>query len=111
ALAAVDFLERHPERGRRLHENAKHFREGLLGLGFKPHPSQTPIIPGSAGETALAIRLSEGLLSEGGSGTGLGLPVVPQARVRCQISAAHTKDDLDAALAAFRKVGTKLGLI
>jgi glycine C-acetyltransferase len=65
------------------------------------------------GETAAAIRMSELLLAEGVFVTGFGYPVVPQgeARVRCQISAAHTRDDLDQALAAFRKVGEKLGLI
>jgi glycine C-acetyltransferase len=65
------------------------------------------------GETAFAIRLSEALLNEGVFVTGFGFPVVPQgqARVRCQISSAHTKPDLDAALAAFKKAGTSLGLI
>ena len=57
--------------------------------------------------------MSDLLLAEGVFVTGFGFPVVPQgqARVRCQISAAHTKDDLDQALAAFKKVGTKLKLI
>ncbi len=65
------------------------------------------------GETAAAIRMSDMLLSEGVFVTGFGFPVVPQgqARVRCQISAAHTRDDLDEALAAFRKVGRELKLI
>jgi len=65
------------------------------------------------GETAFAIKLSEELLNEGVFVTGFGFPVVPQgqARVRCQISAAHTREHLDQALAAFRKVGGRLGLI
>jgi len=65
------------------------------------------------GETAAAIRMSEMLLDEGVFVTGFGFPVVPQgeARVRCQISAAHTRADLDEALAAFRSVGRKLGLV
>ena len=65
------------------------------------------------GETAAAIRMSELLLDEGVFVTGFGFPVVPQgqARVRCQISAAHTREDLDEALAAFSKVGRELGLI
>ena len=77
------------------------------GSGFKPLPGETPIIPVILGETAAAIRMSDLLLQEGVFVTGFGYPVVPQgqARVRCQISAAHTRDDLDQALAAFRKVG------
>jgi len=65
------------------------------------------------GETAAAIRMSELLLDEGVFATGFGFPVVPQgtARVRCQISAAHTREDLDQALAAFARVGRQLGLI
>jgi glycine C-acetyltransferase len=65
------------------------------------------------GETAAAIRMSEALLDEGVFVTGFGFPVVPQgqARVRCQISASHTRADLDEALAAFRTVGRRLGLI
>jgi glycine C-acetyltransferase len=65
------------------------------------------------GETSAAIRMSDLLLDEGVFVTGFGYPVVPQgqARVRCQISAAHTRKDLDEALAAFRKVGRQLKLI
>jgi glycine C-acetyltransferase len=65
------------------------------------------------GETVAAIRMSDLLLKEGVFVTGFGYPVVPQgqARVRCQISAAHTRADLDEALAAFKKVGRQLGLI
>jgi glycine C-acetyltransferase len=113
ALASVEFLEAHPERVATLRDNAAYFRERLLELGFKPLPGETPIIPVILGETAAAIRMSELLLAEGVFVTGFGYPVVPQgeARVRCQISAAHTRDDLDQALAAFRKVGEKLGLI
>ena len=85
----------------------------MLGLGFKPLPGETPIIPVIVGETAAAIRMSEMLLEQGVFVTGFGFPVVPQgaARVRCQVSAAHTRDDLDQALAAFRMVGTRLKLI
>jgi glycine C-acetyltransferase len=113
ALAAVSHLERHPELVTRLHENAGHFRERLRALGFKPLPGETPIIPVILGETAKAIQLSELLLEEGVFVTGFGYPVVPQghARIRCQLSAAHTRDDLDFALAAFQRVGTRLGLI
>lgn len=113
ALAAVRVLEAHPELVRRLHDNARYFREQLIGLGFKPLPGETPIVPVILGETAKAIQMSDLLLDEGVFVTGFGFPVVPQghARVRCQLSAAHTRDDLDFALRAFRKVGSRLGLI
>lgn len=113
ALAAVRYVESHPELVTRLHENARWFRAALQESGFRPLPGDTPIIPVILGETARAIRMSEMLLEEGVFVTGFGYPVVPQghARVRCQISAAHTRDDLELALAAFRKVGKKLGVI
>jgi len=113
ALAAVRYVEAHPELVSRLHQNARYFREQLLSLGFKPVAGETPIVPVILGETAKAIHMSELLLAEGVFVTGFGYPVVPQghARVRCQLSAAHSKDDLDFALRAFKKVGSKLGLI
>ncbi len=113
ALASVRYVEAHPELVTRLHQNARYFREQLLALGFKPLRGETPIVPVILGETAKAIRMSELLLDEGVFVTGFGYPVVPQghARVRCQLSAAHSRDDLDFALRAFKKVGSKLGLI
>ena len=113
ALAAVHHVEAHPQLVTRLHQNARYFREQLLSLGFKPLAGETPIVPVILGETAKAIHMSELLLAERVFVTGFGYPVVPQghARVRCQLSAAHTRDDLDFALRAFKKVGSKLGLI
>ncbi len=113
ALASVEYLEAHPERVRMLRDNAAYFRDRLLELGFRPLPGETPIIPVILGETADAIRMSDMLLTEGVFVTGFGFPVVPQgqARVRCQISAGHTREDLDEALAAFQKVGRALKLI
>ena len=113
SLASIEYLEAHPERVTRLREQANYFRERLLELGFKPLPGETPIIPVILGETSAAIRMSDLLLSEGVFVTGFGYPVVPQgqARVRCQISAAHSRDDLDRALAAFAKIGRQLGLV
>jgi glycine C-acetyltransferase len=113
ALASIEYLEAHPDRVRTLRENTRYFRERLLDLGFKPLPGETPIVPVILGETAAAIRMSDLLLAEGVFVTGFGFPVVPQgqARVRCQISAAHTRADLDEALAAFSKVGRQLHLI
>jgi glycine C-acetyltransferase len=113
ALASVEYLEAHPERVQSLNANARYFRERLIELGFHPLAGETPIIPVILGETAAAIRMSDMLLSQGVFVTGFGFPVVPQgqARVRCQISAAHTRDDLDEALAAFKQVGQELKLI
>ena len=113
ALAAVRYLERHPELVRQLRENAAYFRDQLRSLGFKPVPGETPIIPVIVGETARAIRFSELLLEEGVFVTGFGYPVVPQgeARVRCQLSAAHTRDQLDFALRTFKKAGRALEMI
>jgi glycine C-acetyltransferase len=113
ALAAVTYLEAHPERVRTLHDNARYFRGRLQELGFAPLPGETPIVPILVGETARAIRVSELMLEEGVFVTGFGFPVVPQghARIRCQVSAAHTRDDLDFALDAFRRVGEKVGLV
>jgi glycine C-acetyltransferase len=113
ALAAVEFIEQHPERVRTLRENARYFREQIIEAGFKPLPGETPIIPIIVGETAAAIQMSDMLLAEGVFVTGFGFPVVPQgqARVRCQISAAHTRADLDEAVAAFVRVGRTLKLI
>jgi glycine C-acetyltransferase len=113
SLAAIEYLEAHPERVTTLRENARYFRERLIELGFKPLAGETPIIPVILGETADAIRMSDLLLGEGVFVTGFGYPVVPQgeARVRCQISAAHTREDLDQALAAFQRVGRTLKLI
>src|SRR5689334_22255006 len=113
ALASVEFIEQHPERVQQLRDNARYFRERIIEAGFKPLAGETPIIPIIVGETSAAIRMSDLLLDEGVFVTGLGFAVVPQgeARVRCQISAAHTRDDLDEAVAAFIRVGKKLKLI
>jgi glycine C-acetyltransferase len=113
ALASVEFIEQHPERVQQLRDNARYFREQITEAGFKPLEGETPIIPIIVGETAAAIRMSDMLLDEGVFVTGFGYPVVPQgqARIRCQISAAHTRDDLDQAVRAFIKVGSKVGVI
>jgi glycine C-acetyltransferase len=113
ALAAVRLVEQEPERVERLRENARYFREQIVEAGFKPLPGETPIIPIIVGETAAAIQMSDALLDEGVFVTGFGYPVVPQgqARVRCQISAGHSRADLDTAVAAFKKVGRRLKIV
>jgi len=113
ALAAVQFTEAHPERVAQLRENTRYFRAAIEEAGFAPLPGETPIVPIIVGETALAIRMSELLLDRGVFVTGFGFPVVPQgqARVRCQVSAAHTRDDLDAVVAAFTDAGRVTGIL
>jgi glycine C-acetyltransferase len=113
SLAAVRFIETHPERVTRLHENARYFRSAIMDAGFTPLEGDTPIVPIIVGETALAIRVSDMMLDEGIFVTGFGYPVVPQghARIRCQVSAAHTREDLDFAVESFKKVGRAVGLL
>jgi glycine C-acetyltransferase len=113
ALGAIKHLEHHPELVHKLRENTSYFRSAITEAGFKPLSGETPIVPIIVGETATAIKMSDMLLDEGVFVTGFGFPVVPQgqARVRCQLSAAHSRDDLDQAIAAFKTVGTKLGII
>jgi glycine C-acetyltransferase len=113
ALAAVEYVEKHPERVQQLRDNTSYFREQITAAGFKPLAGETPIVPIIVGETAAAIQMSDMMLDEGVFVTGFGFPVVPQgqARVRCQISAAHSRQDLDQAVDAFKRVGRKLGLV
>lgn len=113
ALAAVRFIETHPERVRTLHENTAWFRAALLEAGFKPLAGGTPIVPIIIGETADAIAMSDALLDEGIFVTGFGFPVVPHgtARIRCQVSAAHSREDLEFAVEVFKKVGRRLGIL
>ena len=113
ALASVNFLTSHPDRVALLRENAKYFRGAIQEAGFKPLAGETPIVPIIVGETSAAIRMSDMLLAQGVFVTGFGFPVVPQgeARVRCQISASHSRDDLDRAVAAITSVGRQLRII
>ena len=113
AMQAVRVLRAQPERVARLRANTTYFREQITEAGFAPLAGETPIVPIIVGETARAIQMSDMLLEEGVFVTGFGFPVVPQgqARVRCQLSAAHTNADIDEAVRAFRKVGAKLGIV
>ncbi len=113
SLAAIEHLEKHPELVRKLRANTSYFRERLLEEGFKPIEGDTPIVPIIIGETAEAIRMSKMLLDEGVFVIGFGYPVVPKgtARVRCQISAAHETEHLDAVIDAMKRVGRQLGIV
>jgi glycine C-acetyltransferase len=112
-LAAFDVLEQEPERIQSLWENTRYFKAGLAAAGFDTGASETPITPVMVGDAALAHRLSRELFEEGVLATGIGFPTVPKgrARVRTIVAATHTKEELDRALEAFRKVGGRLGLI
>jgi glycine C-acetyltransferase len=113
ALAAVHVLEDEPDRVTRLRDNARWFRAAIAEAGFSPMDGETPIVPIIVGETALAIRMSELLLERSVFVTGFGYPVVPhgQARVRCQVSAAHSREDLAFVVDAFKSAGRAAGLL
>lgn len=96
-----------------LRENAAFFRRELAALGFTLVPGHHPIIPIMLGEAALATNMADRLLQEGIYVIGFSFPVVPkgQARIRVQMSAAHTRAQLEQAVRAFAKVGRELGVI
>ncbi|GAO02480.1 glycine C-acetyltransferase [Anaeromyxobacter sp. PSR-1] len=113
SIAVLDLLESGDGLRRQLRENARHFRAGLTRLGFELLPGEHPIIPVMLHEAPLAQEMARRLLDEGVYVTGFFFPVVPkgQARIRTQMSAAHSREDLDHAVAAFEKVGRALGVI
>ena len=97
----------------RVHQNGEHFREALTRLGFDLVPGQHPIIPVMLGDAQLATRAADALLEEGVYVIGFSYPVVPKgkARLRTQMSAAHTPEQIDRAVSAFAKAGRALGAI
>lgn len=112
ALGALEVLAAEPARVATLHKNVEVFRQGLKDLGLTPLDGDSAIIPIIVGETAFAIKMAGELLKEGVFVTGFGFPVVPEgeARIRVQMSAALTQDDLKQGLAAIGKVAKALGL-
>jgi glycine C-acetyltransferase len=112
-LAAFDVLEQEPERIRSLWDNTGYFKQGLAAAGFDTGVSETPITPVMVGEAKMAHALSNGLFEEGVLALGIGFPVVAKgkARVRTIVTATHTREELDRALEAFRKVGRNLGIL
>ena len=98
---------------KKLHSNTKYFRTELKKIGFKILDGNHPIVPVMLGETKLTQTMSNLLLENGVFAKGLWFPVVPkgEARIRVQISAAHTKENLNKALKIFRKVGKELNII
>ncbi|HKQ08031.1 MAG TPA: glycine C-acetyltransferase [Blastocatellia bacterium] len=113
SIEALNLVENDPSIVNALHENTEYFRREIVNLGFTIIEGRHPIVPVMLGEAAVAQDMSRELLGEGVYIKGLWYPVVPkgEARLRSQISAAHTRDDLDRALAAFQKVGRRLGVI
>jgi glycine C-acetyltransferase len=112
-IAAIDVLEQEPALMETLWSNARHFKNGLSGLGFDIGRSQTPITPVMCGEAPQAMALSDSLLERGVFAQAIGFPTVArgQARVRTIVTATHTSAQLDEALAAFADSGRALGLL
>ncbi len=113
SIAAIDLIENEPAIVDRLHENTDYFRREIVNAGFTILAGHHPIVPIMLGEAAIAQDMSRDLLDEGVYIKGLWYPVVPkgEARLRAQISAAHTREDLDQAIEAFKTVGKRLGVV
>jgi glycine C-acetyltransferase len=113
SIAAIDLIEGDPSIVDRLHENTAYFRREIVRAGFTILEGTHPIVPVMLGEAALAQEMSRELLGEGVYIKGLWYPVVPkgEARLRAQISAALTREDLDQAIEAFKTVGRRLGVV
>ncbi|MBX3301094.1 MAG: glycine C-acetyltransferase [Nitrospira sp.] len=113
ALCALDLVKQGDHLRVQLRTNAAYFRKEMSALGFRLVSGEHPIIPVMLGDAALATSMAEALLKEGIYAVGFSYPVVPQgqARIRAQMSAAHTTAQLQQAVAAFAKVGRALGVI
>ena len=105
SIKAIELVKTRPELRERLKANAKRFREGMEAEGFNLVPGRHPIIPVMLGDAAVAVKMSENLYRNGVYATGFFYPVVPmgKARIRTQMSAAHTEEDIDFAIRAFAK--------
>jgi glycine C-acetyltransferase len=113
SLEAFRMLMEDPAPVRKLRDNATYFRKAMIDAGFQiPHGTH-PIVPVIVGDTAKALAMGKALFDDGIYVSGFGYPVVPQgqARLRCQVSAAHERPALDRAVDAFRKVGKKFEVI
>jgi glycine C-acetyltransferase len=112
SLTALDLIDRAPELRQRLERNTARFRAGLTAAGFTLRPGRHPIVPVMLGEAALAQKFSARMLEHGVYVIGFFYPVVPQgaARIRAQVSAAHTEAEIDAAIAAFVAVKAELDI-
>jgi glycine C-acetyltransferase len=113
SIAAIDLVMKQPDLLQRLRDNTSYFRGKLTELGFNIREGVHPIVPIIIGDTAKAIAMSKELLDRGVYVSGFGFPVVPQgqARLRCQISAAHEREHLDRAIRAITDVAGKHGIL
>jgi glycine C-acetyltransferase len=113
AIKALELIDRGSELRDRLASNTRQMRSGLEGAGFTLRPGPTPILPVMLGDAALATQMAERLLGHGIYVIGFSYPVVPQgqARIRLQVSAAHTAEQIDRAISAFSIVGKELRVI
>jgi glycine C-acetyltransferase len=112
-LRVLDLLESSPELRDRVHENARYFRDRMQALGFDLVPGEHPIVPIMLGDAPLAVRLAERMQDEGVYVVAFAFPVVPhgKARIRTQLSAAHSTAQLDRAIEVFARTGRELGII
>lgn len=112
-LRVLDLLESSPELRERVHANARYFRERMQSLGFDLIPGEHPIVPIMLGEAPLAVKLAERMQAEGVYVVAFSFPVVPhgKARIRTQLSAAHSTAQLDRVIEAFGRAGRALGII
>ena len=110
-MKALELVDTSADLRAKLKANTAKMRSGLEAAGFTVKPGPTPILPVMFGDAAVAGKVAEALLAEGIYVVAFSFPVVPlgQARIRLQVSAAHTDEQIDAALAAFRKVGREIG--
>jgi glycine C-acetyltransferase len=113
SIACVDLLTQTTELRDRLEQNTRRFRERMTAAGFQLRPGVHPIVPLMLGDARLAQTMARDLLDEGIYVVGFSFPVVPkgQARIRVQLSAAHTPEQIDQAIEAFTRVGKKLGVL
>jgi glycine C-acetyltransferase len=113
SLAVLDLVREEPGLRQKLQDNSRYFRQAMTQAGFTLVPGEHPIIPVMLGDAVLAQRMAARMLEEGIYVVGFSFPVVPkgQARIRTQMNAAHTREQLDRAVAAFTKVGKELGVI
>ena len=113
AVATLDLLVSSGELLDRLRDHTAYFRAGLAERGFEVPTSEHPIVPVMVGDAVLASRMAEAMVAEGIYVRAFSFPVVPRgkARIRTQLSAAHTRDDLDRALAAFVRAADSVGLV
>lgn len=112
SIKAIDLLTASTELRDKLEANTKHFRAGISQVGFDVLPGEHPIVPIMLGDAALAAQVADALLQKGIYVIGFSYPVVPQgkARIRTQISAAHSIEDLDFAIEKFKEVKQELGI-